>query len=268
MGLKSRYFEFISLFSILVIVLSSCAPSKTEASKKQSLMIYAAMSLSDALQEFGGEFEKKTGISIEYNFAGTNVLATQIAAGAQADIIFSANMHWANWLKEKGLLAEEALTPLLSNELVMITHPKNTLEWNGAQSALGWNYKFLALGDPDAVPAGQYAKAWLKDICDPPLWGSWKHQVLPAPNVRAVLAYVASDPGIIGIVYESDFMMSQESFRMIYRIPVDDSLPIHYTAAPLIKSNKHALAHQYLSMIQSKFGMAIFTEHGFSVIEK
>ncbi|HKJ88835.1 MAG TPA: molybdate ABC transporter substrate-binding protein, partial [Gammaproteobacteria bacterium] len=126
------------------------------------------------------------------------------------------------------------------------------------------DYKFLSLANPDAVPAGRYAREWLQSISlgDSTLWAAVKHRVAPGPDVRAALGLVEADPQIIGIVYRTDATIS-DRVKVLYSVPIDRGPPIRYAVA-LVANRPHTQAsEQFLRFLGSLQAREIFTHAGF-----
>jgi len=90
-------------------------------------------------------------------------------------------------------------------------------------------FEYLSLGNPDAVPAGRYAKTWLEYITidGRTLWSRIEYKIVPSPDVRAALGLVKADANILAIVYRTDAAMSDE-VRVLYEVPVTREPEIRY----------------------------------------
>ena len=226
------------------------------------ITVFAAASLTDSLQEIAATYEKATGDKVRFNFAASNTLAQQIQAGAPADIFFSADAAKMDALAAAGLIAKDTRKDLLGNSLVIITSEKN-LKIDKPQDLTQPAVKRLSLGDPKAVPAGVYAKAWLDKAG---LWETLQPKIVPAENVRTAMAVVESGNAQAGIVYKTDAAISKK-VRIVMEIPVADCPKITYPAA-VVKDTRHGeAARKFLMYLADQQTDETFRKFGFSVID-
>jgi molybdate transport system substrate-binding protein len=191
------------------------------------LTVFAAASLKEALDAAVKPFEGATGHRVAVSYAGSNVLARQIEAGAPAVLFISADTDWVDQVESKGLVQPGTRRNLLSNDLVLIAPASSDAHVRVTQGfdlagALGKGR--LALANPDAVPAGKYAKASLMALG---AWSSVQERIAPAENVRAALALVARGEAPLGIVYRTD-AMAERGVRIVDVIPANAHPPIVY----------------------------------------
>src|SRR6059058_3321111 len=133
------------------------AAAATEPARRE-LLVFAAASLSDALEEVGGAFTAATGVRIAASYAASSVLAKQIEAGAPADAFFSADVAWVDYLEKRGLIQPSSRRDVLRNTLVLIAPADSTLRLRiapGFDLAGALKGGRLAIADPDSVPAGR-----------------------------------------------------------------------------------------------------------------
>lgn len=226
------------------------------------ITVFAAASLTDALKEIAASYEKATGDKVRFNFAASNTLAQQIQAGAPADIFFSADEAKMDTLDAAGLIAKDTRKDLLGNSLVIIT-AEDGLQITRAEDLAKPSIKHLSLGDPKAVPVGVYAKAWLEKA---DLWATLQPKIVPAENVRAAMAVVASGNAQAGIVYKTDAAISK-MVRVALEIPAADGPKITYPAAVVKDSRNAQAARKFLSYLADKQADETFLKFGFSVID-
>jgi molybdate transport system substrate-binding protein len=156
---------------------------------------------------------------------------------------------------------------VLSNSLVVIGHPSFEGKFSQPQDLCELGFRFLALGDPDAVPAGRYAKEWLESIehDGATVWECVEDHVSPTPDVRAALGQVEANPDVLGIVYRTDYMAARERVKLLYEVPAEDGPQISYSVARLKDSARSDAAQQFLDFLNSETARSIFTKHGFLV---
>ena len=167
-------------------------------------VILAAASSAHAIDEVIGLFEAGPEDRVVASYAGTSALARQIESGAPADIFLAANTAWMDHVEALGLIEPGSRQPLAGNRLVFVTgksdmapfEPSPSLDF-GALLAGGR----LAIGNPDHVPAGIYARQALETLG---LWPEAKDRLAPTADVRAALALVARGEAPLGIVYATD----------------------------------------------------------------
>ena len=168
------------------------------------MVILAAASSAHAIDEVIGQFDAGPEDRVVASYAGTSALARQIESGAPADIFLAANAAWMDHVEALGLIEPGSRQALAGNRLVFVTgdsdmapfEPSASLDL-GALLAGGR----LAIGNPDHVPAGIYARQALEALG---LWPGAKARLAPAADVRAALVLVARGEAPLGIVYATD----------------------------------------------------------------
>lgn len=237
-------------------------PFWTGVARAAELNIYAAASLTEALRAVTPAWEAATGHRAVFNFAGSNVLALQIREGAPADVFVSADEARMDQLAGRKLLAEDTRVDLLGNALVVIVPKGATLVPARAGDLLDPGYRRLALADPRGVPAGIYARTWLKGRG---LWDDLVDRVVPLDNVRSALAAVETGVAEAGIVYRTD-ALSSPRVRVAFRVPDDESPRIVYPVAALAASPRLDAARGFIAHLRSAEARAHFTRLGFVVL--
>ncbi|RYH11752.1 molybdate ABC transporter substrate-binding protein [Tropicimonas sp. IMCC6043] len=249
-----KHFPKVALLALVM----SAAPARAE-----DLLIFAAASLTEALQEAASAWESQTGHRVTLSFAGSSTLARQIEAGAPADLFLSANETWMDRLEDDGLLRPGSRQDLLSNRLVLIANdlqaaPLDFTAPDAIASRLGEGRLAMAL--VEAVPAGIYGKAALMSLG---LWEDVAPQVAQADNVRAALALVASGEAPLGIVYATD-AMAEPRVTVIGTFPEETHMPIRYPMA--IPAESHSPeAGSFAAWLAGPEAAAVFRAHGFGL---
>jgi molybdate transport system substrate-binding protein len=244
--------------SRLVIALAAFAVSLARA---DDLQVFAAASLADAVKEIATGYEKEYGDRLLFNFAGSNVLARQIREGAPADVFLSADDAQMNALQKSGLIVEKSRREILSNTLVIVAGRASPLKLDAPQGLAQAGIERLALADPKAVPAGVYAREYLKKLG---VWEQLEARVIPMENVRAALAAVEAGNVDAGIVYKTDAAISK-SVKVIYEVPAADGPAISYPAAIVTDSQHAAAAEKFVAHLESAQAREIFEKFGFLV---
>lgn len=238
-------------------VLAGCLGGRARADE---IDVFAAASLTDALGEIGRAWASAAAPRVAFNFAASNDLARQIRAGAPADVFVSADSAQMDALQQAGLVRAEARVELLSNLLVVVV-PRDAGFTPASASDLR-RVRRLALADPEAVPAGVYARQWLERLG---LWAELRERVVPALDVRAALAAVAGGHAEAGIVYRTDAALSSR-VTVALTIPREAGPKIIYVAAPLAASKHAATAAAFVRHLRSTPAARVFERHGFLVL--
>jgi molybdate transport system substrate-binding protein len=251
MRMKSFQKNFVPLLFLLAILALPLRAAE--------ITVSAAASLTDALKKIAANYEKTSGDKIIFNFGASSLLAQQIAAGAPANIFFSADEAQMNRLEKKGLIDPATRKSILGNSLAVIVPSDSTLQIKSAGDLTNANVKQIALADPKAVPAGVYAKAWLVKL---QLWPTVEPKVVPTENVRAALAAVASGNVDAGVVYKTDAAISK-NVKIACEVPRADGPDISYPVALVKNSSQSAAAKKFLDYLSSKEAGQVFTRYGF-----
>jgi len=220
------------------------------------LLVFAAASLQDVCYALESDFEAAHDVSVDFHFAGSNELCRQLIASERGDVFLSADELQMERLAAAGRIRTETRFDLLSNELVVVVHDDGAQVANAAELA---RFERIALADPRIVPAGRYARAWLEAQG---VWESVADKVVPAIDVRAALAMVASGAVPVGIVYATDAARSE---RVVVALRIEQGPPIRYPVAALKESSE--LVEPFLAFLCSNAARARFEEHGFDVLE-
>jgi molybdate transport system substrate-binding protein len=224
------------------------------------LLVFAAASLADALEEVNGAFTAATGLRVAASYAASSVLAKQIEAGAPADVFFSADLAWVDYLEKRGLIQSGSRREVLKNALVLIAPADSPLRLKIAPGfdlggALAGGR--LAIADPDSVPAGEYARAALTRFG---AWSRVSDRAVRGENVRAALAYVARGEAPLGIVYRTD-ALAEKRVRVVDVFPEGSHPPITYPVA--LTAHARPEAARLVEFLMGDAARQIFQRYGF-----
>jgi molybdate transport system substrate-binding protein len=252
-----------ALAALFAFVLSVFALAPQAAlAQQQPLRVFAASSLTDALNELGRAYAATGHPAPVFNYASSSVLARQIDQGARADLFISADEPWMDYLNERRLIDASTRVSFLSNRLVLVSpsdRPLNVQIRPGFNLAGALNGGRLAMGDPDNVPAGRYGRAALQSLG---VWGSVEGSVVRAENVRAALRFVELGEAAGGIVYKTDAMISGDRVRIVGEFPATTHPRISYPMA-VVRGGRSAEARAFQAFLQSPQADAVFTRLGF-----
>lgn len=249
-----------------VIALSACAPSPTS----RTLTVFAAASLTQAFAEIGKTFETiSPGVTVKFNFAGSQTLRTQLEQGAVADIFASANQAEMDNAVKDGLIERNASHMFLTNKLVVISPPNNPANVQTLNDLAKPGLKLVLAAD--TVPAGKYARQILDNMSKDSLFGSdFKTKVLAnvvsnENDVKQVVAKVQLGEADAGIVYVSDAVATPELKNI--EIPTNFNVIAKYPIAALAKSPNSDLAAQFIAYVLSSEGQDVLNKWGFMPVQ-
>lgn len=235
---------------VLAVLAGAVVMSMIRGSEEEAIYVQAAASMQNALTEIEPLFEEQ-GYDLEMNYGGSGTLVTQIQEGAPADIFISASTSNFDNLKETNEMVDEAT--LLNNDLVLIKNNDSDID-----SLEGANT--IAIGTPDAVPAGTYAMQTLEKLG---LADSLSSKLVQTKDVSEVLTYVETGDADLGFVYNTDALSSDqvevvESYDDSYHDPI--TYPIG-----LLTDNPGA--KDFYDYLMGDEASAIFEKYGFKVNE-
>jgi len=228
---------------------------------RADVLVFAAASLKPALDRVVAT-PAVGALGVRVSYAASSQLARQIEAGAPAAMFISADRDWMDHLERRGLLADGTRVDLLGNALVLVAPRDRAVALEirpgfDLAAALG-DDGLLALGEPNSVPAGKYAKAALQALG---VWHGVARRVVAAADVRAALHFVARREAPLGIVYRSD-AASEPAVRAVGTFPAWSHAPIVYPAA-LLAGQDDATARALLDALRAPAPQAIFRDAGF-----
>lgn len=238
----------------------------TPAFAQKDVVVFAAASLKNALDDISAQYQRETGKHTTISFAASSALARQIEAGAPADIFISANLSWMDYLQKRKLIKPGTRSTLLGNELVLVAPKDGTLKKVAIKpgfplAKLLGKDGHLAMANTDAVPAGKYGKAALKSLG---VWASVESRVAQAANVRAALALVSRDEAPLGIVYQTD-VAADPNTKIVGVFPEKSHPPIRYPVA-ITASSTNPDAPAFVTYLHSAKARPLFAKQGFTVL--
>jgi molybdate transport system substrate-binding protein len=227
----------------------------------EDLLVSAAASLTDALKEIGAKFEKASNTKVVFNFGASSMLARQIEEGAPADIFLSADEAQMNRLQNK--IVPTTRADLLTNVLVVIARKDSAQSLSQLSDLAKPEVTRIAIADPQAVPAGVYAK---EVLIKAKLWDKIEPKIAPTENVRATLAVVEAGNADAGFVYKTDSMISA-TVRIALEIPAEFAPKIVYPAAIVARSKHQEQAQRFLAFLKTEEAGQVFRRLGFGIIQ-
>ena len=224
-----------------------------------SILVSAAASLSEALEAIAVHFEAESGARVLLNVAGSQMLAAQIIEGAPVDVFISADVLQMQRAIDAGRIDAATRVDLLSNQLVVVVPSDRQGRVAAPEDLADPSIRRIALGDPEAVPAGVYARSYLRSAG---IWESVAGKVVPASNVRAALRAVEAGTVDAGVVYRTDVRTSS-SATVAFAVPVASAPPIVYPAAIAADAPNREGATRFLDYLGSRVALQWFEEAGF-----
>ena len=230
------------------------------AGAEPAVVIFAAASTGDAMDEIKDRYKKQFGTRIVTSYAATSTLVQQVENGADAQLLLSANTKWADYLQAKGLVAQRR--DLLGNRLVLVVPKDSKLAVDKLEDLLQAKVTRIALGDPEAVPAGIYAK---KALVKRKLWDRLKSKMVAGDSVRSALAFVETGAAEAGFVYASDAAASAK-VKVVATISPELTGPVAYPLLLLKKGAANPDASSFYGYLGSPAATEVFRKYGFEIL--
>jgi molybdate transport system substrate-binding protein len=235
----------------------------TAHTEDKTITVFAAASLTNALDDVDTAFTKQSGIKVVVSYGASSALAKQIEQGAPADVFASADLQWMDYGVQKKV---DTRVNLLGNKLVLIAAKDAKID----HVAIGAGFDLaklagdgrVATGDVREVPVGLYAKAELEWLG---AWAAVEPKMVMAGNVRLALSLVARGEAPLGIVYETDAKV-EPAVKIIGIFPDNSHDPIIYPVA--LTANAKPDAAQYLSFLRTQTAKSVFEKYGFNFLVK
>lgn len=237
---------------------SSAGDGDSKNEENVTLNISAAASLQEAMVELEEKFkEVEPNVKLEVNLGASGALQQQIEEGAPCDVFISAGQKQMTALEEKDLLLDGTNKTLLTNDLVLVTgEDKDIKDINNiATDAVSK----IAIGDPESVPAGKYAKEVLDNS---KLYDKVESKLVLAKDVKEVLSWVQQGSAEAGFVYLSD-TIGADGVKVALTTDEDSHSPITYPIAVLKASEKQDKAKSFEDFLLSDDGQSILEKYGF-----
>lgn len=249
----------ISQLFVLVTISAGMAVSTVARADATSITVSAAASLKESIEEISTLYKKQApDVSVSLNLGGSGALEQQIEKGAPVDVFVSAANKQMDQLETKKLVVAGTRKDLLSNKLVLIT-PKGTSLVHDFSDLTTAAVRKIAMGEPEAVPAGKYAKETLTSLG---LYDQLQSKLVFGKDVRQVLSYVGSGNADAGFVYLTDAMESRQ-IEVVKTAPESSHSPIVYPVAT-VHGHHEREAAGFVKFLSTPGAMAVFKKHGFT----
>ena len=240
-------------------------PNAPALAQAKPVLVFAAASLKNALDEIVAQYERETGKKVTISYGASSALAKQIEAAAPADLFISADLDWMDYLQARNLIRPDTRGNMLGNRLVLVA-PKDSK----ASIKIGTGFPLvellgggrLAMADPKAVPAGKYGRAALESLG---VWQAAEPRVAAAENVRAALALVSRGEAPLGIVYQTD-AAADPNVKIVGMFPEDTHPPIIYPAA-VTGTSTNGDSATFLAYMRAPGARSACEKQGFTVLK-
>ena len=248
---------FLRILICLFAIMASMYWAPHPASAETELMVSAAASLTESFKELTKAYELKTpGVKVRGNFGGSGTLLQQIVQGAPADVFVSADQETMDRAEKGGLLVAGSRMDFVGNSLVLIT-PVQMVQVTGLADLKSARVQRIAMGNPNSVPAGRYAKAALEKQG---LWETLAPKCVMGISVKQALEYVMRGEVEAGFVFASDAVAAKDRMRVAAEVPT--GTPIVYPVAVVAGSSHQAEAQAFIRFLQSKEAQGILAKYG------
>lgn len=248
-----------------LLVATLCLPLAIDAAAqgakggRRQIVVSAAVSLTEVLQQLAPLYQAKFGDQVVLNLASSNTLARQISFGAGADIFISADEAQMNAVASR--IDSATRVDVLSNQLAIAIPDDRPRTMASVRELLAPSIRRIAIGDPAAVPAGVYARQYLQTLG---LWPELSMKMVPSGSVRLALAAVESGAVDAAIVYHTDIAVAAH-VREALVIPTSQGPHITYPAAVVRTGGNPEGARRFLAYLRTPEATAVFTRAGFVV---
>jgi molybdate transport system substrate-binding protein len=245
---------------VAVVLLLLLVATATSA-HAQEVMLSAAISMKDAVEELGrGFMAARPGVTLRYNVGSSGELQKQIEAGAPVDLFISAAQRQMDELEKKGLVTAGTRRVFARNALTVIKPAGSTIDIAGPADLLAPKITKIVVGNPRTVPAGQYAEESLRALG---LWDALQPKLVFSENVRQALDYVARGEVDAGFVYTTDAATRGRRVKEAFRPAEDTYRPVLYPVAVVAGTRQPALAQAFLDLLLSRDGQLVLGRFGF-----
>lgn len=246
---------------LLAAGVSSLYEKQAEAAtKKTEIIVSAAASLQDSLDEIAVLYERQhPDIDLVFNYGASGTLQKQIEQGAPADLFFSAGDKQMTALVDGDLITE--YTELLKNQLVLVVPSGSGTPITTITQLADKSFKKIAVGQPESVPAGQYAQ---QALTAKKIWGALQNKLVFAKDVRQVLSYVETGNADAGFVYKTDALTTKK-VEIALTVGEHTHKAINYPVGIVKDSPHNNEAKAFYRYVQTKAASGIFTGYGFKL---
>jgi molybdate transport system substrate-binding protein len=239
---------------LLAALLTASAPVRPA-----ELTVSAAASLREAFTQIGQAFEATNpGSRVLFNFAASGQLVQQIRRGAPVDVLATADQESMDRAERQNLILRNTRGDFARNRLVLATPADAVAALSALSDLTKVSVRRIAIGSPDSVPAGRYAKAALEAAG---LWSALEPKLIQTQSVRQALDYLARGETDAGFVYLTDALLAPQSVRIAFEVAMQD--PILYPIAVVRGGGNERLGRAFIAFLYSDTAQKVFARYGF-----
>ncbi len=243
----------IPVFWFLVIV--TIGFSFSCGANDKEIIVFAAASLTDVLNDVKKIYELEHSATVEYNFGGSQALAVELSKGSPGDVFISAGIPPMKFLTDESNTEISSTSVIAHNSLIVVTKSQDSQLPSYSRLL---DLDLIAIADPNLAPAGFYSQQFLTNT---ELWINIQDKLVFAADVRAALNYVKSGNVDAAIVYMTDGM-TEPQLQIKEIVPLDSYSNISYPAA-VLKNNKSNLSNGFVDFLMSSEVEQLFHSYGF-----
>lgn len=256
-----KFLKLTSLLITLILFTLVVGCTKEEKPVSVNLNISVAASLKDSMNEIKQLYETENkGNTLTINYGSSGTLQQQIEQGADVDIFISAAAKQMDTLAAKDLIVKDTRKDLLQNDVVLIVSKNNSIITNFNDLTTDKTKK-LALGEPKAVPAGQYAEEVFTKLG---MLDKVKGKAVYAKDVKEVLTWVETENADAGVVYATDAKVS-DKVKVVATAPSDSHSPVIYPAAVIKASKRVDASKNFMKFLSESKAKAVFEKYSFKM---
>jgi len=261
--------KIFCIFTAIVLVtlsLAGCSGNQQVAKESKnkdnlkSLLVFSGAGLRKPMDEIGKVFEDKYGVKVEYSYAGSAQILSQIEVSGKGDVYVPGSMYYYHAAKEKGLVEEKKD---VAYHIPVIGVPKGNPAGVESLKDLSKDNVKVVLGDEKACAIGKVAKKLLeangiKEAVD-------KNVIAKAPTVNELVVYLSIKQADASIIWE-DNVVGVKDVEIVY-IPKEKNIIKTIPVCVVKNSKQKDLARKFVDFVASKEGKEIFQKYGFKIVE-
>ena len=267
---KKKLVPILLCALLSVLVVTTCGCTTTQNNQSTKLTIFAPAVLTGAFNETAQAFEaNNSGVTVVFNYAGSQVLATQIKLGANADVFASADQKNMKDVRDAGLMNNSSITLFAQNTLAIIVPTGNPANITNLNDLAKSGVK-LDIANSSA-PCGNYTLQMLARASNNTTYGSgFKNSVLAnvvstETNANDIVAKVALGQADVGVVTTADVPAAYKDKVTVIKIPDSVNVIAQYPIGVLSGSQKAQQAQSWINYVTSPAGQAILLKYGFMI---